>query len=89
LCSDTTCVIVDPIGERITVVVQENRGEYTEHLVPMARWLRQHRGVLGAQAELAALPNFVERRFKREPMPFSVIKPSTTWCVYVLLTGMV
>src|SRR5512135_2486197 len=74
ICGDTTCVIVDPIGEQIThVVVQENRGDHTERLVPIgdvaeatAHCVRLHR----TQAELAALPNFVERRFKREPLPF-------------------
>jgi sporulation protein YlmC with PRC-barrel domain len=74
VCGETTCVIVDPIGEQITqVVVQDNHDEYIEHLVPIdqitnatPRQIRLH----CTQAELAALPNFVERRFKREPMPF-------------------
>jgi sporulation protein YlmC with PRC-barrel domain len=74
VCGDTTCVIVDPIGEQIThVVVQENRGDYAEHLVPIAEVTEATpRGVRlrCTQAELAALPNFVERRFKREPLPF-------------------
>ncbi len=74
LCGETTCVIVDPIGEQIThVVVQENRGEYMEHLVPIAQVAdttpRQVR-LRCTQAELAALPNFVERQFERVPMPF-------------------
>jgi len=74
VCGETTCVIVDPIGEQITqVVVQESHGEYTEHLVPIAQVAdstpRQVR-LQCTQAELAALPNFVERQFKRVPMPF-------------------
>jgi sporulation protein YlmC with PRC-barrel domain len=74
MCGDTTCVIVDPIGEQIThVVVQENHGEYTEHLVPIAQVAdatpRQIR-LRCTQAELATMPNFVERQFKRVPMPF-------------------
>jgi sporulation protein YlmC with PRC-barrel domain len=74
VCGETICVIVDPIGEQIThVVVQENRGEYTEHLVPIGqiaaatpRQIRLH----CTQAELATLPNFVERQFKRGSMSF-------------------
>ncbi|HTP11621.1 MAG TPA: PRC-barrel domain-containing protein [Anaerolineae bacterium] len=71
---DTTCVIVDPIDEQIThVVVQENHGEYTEHLVPIvqvAEATPRQIHLRCTQAELAALPNFVERQFKRGPMPF-------------------
>jgi sporulation protein YlmC with PRC-barrel domain len=74
VCGETTCVIVDPIGEQIThVVVQENRGEYTEHLVPVSdvtEATARHVRLRCTQAELAALPNFVERQFKRAPMPF-------------------
>jgi hypothetical protein len=74
VCGETTCVIVDPISEQIThVAVQESHGEYTEHLVPIAQVAdstpRQVR-LQCTQAELAALPNFVERQFKRVPMPF-------------------
>jgi sporulation protein YlmC with PRC-barrel domain len=74
VCGETICVIVDPIGEQIThVVVQENHGEYTEHLVPIGQIAdaapRQIR-LRCTQAELAAMPNFVERQFKRVPMPF-------------------
>ncbi len=73
-CGETICVIVDPIGEQIThVVVQEKHGEYGEHLVPIdvvaaatPRQVRLH----CTQTELAALPNFVEERFKRVSMPF-------------------
>jgi sporulation protein YlmC with PRC-barrel domain len=74
VCGDTTCVIVDPIDEQIThVVVQENHGEYTEHLVPVAQVAdtTPHQIRLRCtQAELAALPNFVERQFKRMLVPF-------------------
>ncbi len=71
---DTICVIVDPIREQIThVVVQESRSEYIEHLVPIsavAEATVHHVRLRCTQAELAALPNFLQRRFKREPMPF-------------------
>jgi sporulation protein YlmC with PRC-barrel domain len=71
---ETTCVIIDPVSEQIThVVVEENHGEYTEHLVPIAQIAeatpRQIR-LRCTQAELATMPNFVERQFKRMPMPF-------------------
>jgi sporulation protein YlmC with PRC-barrel domain len=74
VCGETICVIIDPIGEQIThVVVQESHGEYTEHLVPIGQiadatphQIRLH----CTQVEFAALPNFVERQFKRVPMPF-------------------
>jgi sporulation protein YlmC with PRC-barrel domain len=70
----TTCVIVDPIGEQIThVVVQEERGDYVEHLVPIDQVVDatlRHVRLRCSQAELAALPNFVKRQFKRVPMPF-------------------
>jgi sporulation protein YlmC with PRC-barrel domain len=74
VCGETICVIVDPIGEQIThVVVQENHSEYTEHLVPIGqiadatpRQIRLH----CTQVELAALPNFVERQFKRGSLSF-------------------
>ncbi len=71
---DTICVIVDPIREQIThVVVQENRGEYAEHLVPIDDVMEatvQHLRLRCTQAELAALPKFGEQHFKRVPMPF-------------------
>ncbi len=74
VCGDTTCVIVNPVSEQIThVVVQENRGEYTEHLVPIAEVadaMPQRIRLRCTQAELAAMPSFVERQFKRVPMPF-------------------
>ena len=42
VCGETICVIVDPIVEQIThVVVQENHGEYTEHVVPLSRVMGQ------------------------------------------------
>ncbi len=73
-CGDTTCVIVDPIREQIThVVVRENRGDYTEHLVPIgevAEATVHHVRLRCTQAELAALPSFTKRQFKRVPMPF-------------------
>lgn len=73
-CGKTTCVIVDPIGEQVThVVVQENQGDYREHLIPIdqvaAATPRQVR-LRCSHAELAALPNFVKRQFKRAPLPF-------------------
>jgi sporulation protein YlmC with PRC-barrel domain len=73
-CGDTTCVIVDPISQQIThVVVQENRGEYIEHLVPIAQVMKTtpRQLELGCtQAELSAMPHFAERQFKRVAMPF-------------------
>ncbi len=67
-------MIVDPIGEQIThVVVQENDDEHTEHLVPITcvegstpRRVR----LRVTRADLAAMPHFVERQFKRVPMPY-------------------
>ncbi len=74
VCGETTCVIVDPISEQIThVVVQENHGEHAEHLVPIAQVAEttpRHVRLRCTQAEVAALPNFVERQFKRVPLPF-------------------
>ena len=74
VCGETNCVIVDPIGEQLTHgVVQESHGDYTEHLVPLAQVAdaTSHQVRLQCtQAELATMPNFVERPFKRVPMPF-------------------
>ncbi len=89
---ETTCVIVDPISEQIThVVVQENRGEYAEHLVPIAQVVdaAPHQVRLRCtQAELAAMPDFVEQQFKRVPMPF-VRYPAEQYMVwpYVIPDG--
>ncbi len=73
-CGDATCVIVDPIRDQIThVVVQENCGDYIEHLVPIGDVMEttaHHVRLRCTQAELAALPNFLKRQFKRVPMPF-------------------
>ena len=74
LCGKTTCVIVDPIGEQVThVVVQEKHGDYIERLVPIdhvAGATRREVQLHCSLAELAALPNFVKRQFKRVPVPF-------------------
>ncbi len=74
ICGETTCVIVDPVSEQIThVVVEESQGKYTEHLVPIAQIAEttpRQIQLRCTQAELAATPNFVERQFKRVPMPF-------------------
>ncbi len=74
VCGETVCVIVDPISEQIThVVVQENHGEYTEHLVPIAQVTNatpRQIQLRCTQAELSAMPRFVERQFKRVPMPY-------------------
>jgi sporulation protein YlmC with PRC-barrel domain len=74
VCGETTCVIVDPISEQIThVVVRDSHDEYTEHLVPLdqvvgttSRKIRLH----CTHTELTAMPNFVERQFKRGSISF-------------------
>jgi sporulation protein YlmC with PRC-barrel domain len=74
VCGKTTCVIVDPISEQIThVVVKEYHGKYIEHLVPTALVMKATARQIMlrcTQAELSALPRFVERQFQLIPMPF-------------------
>ena len=73
VCGEVTCVIVEPISQQIThVVVEESRGDYAEHLVPIAliTAATPHQIRLRcSQAELANLPLFVVHQFKRVPMP--------------------
>ncbi len=72
VCGEVTCVIVEPVSQQIThVVVEESRGDYAEHLVPIALITAATPYQIRlrcSQAELAKLPQFVVHQFKRVPM---------------------
>ncbi len=86
VCGETICVIVDPIGEQIThVVVQENHGEYTEHLVPIGRGdaeaTPRTRSVCAARRPSWLLcPISWNGNSSACQCRFSVTRPSVTWC---------
>jgi hypothetical protein len=92
VCGETICVIVEPVSEQIThVVIADKLASLTEHLVPLDQVVgttsREIR-LLCTHAELAAMPNFVERQFERIPLPFIGYPPEhyMVW-PYVIADG--
>ena len=73
LCGHTTCVIVDPITQKIThVVVKEKQSPHTERLVPenfILETTPESIHLICDDAELSTLDEFVGIRFVQADIP--------------------
>ena len=93
LCGHTTCIIVNPITQKIThVVVKEKQSPHTEHLVPENFILETTPESIHLRcddAELSALDEFVGIRFVQADIPrYYPLGGSTAFWPYAIADKM-
>jgi hypothetical protein len=73
LCGQSTCVIINPISRRVThVVVKEEKGMHTQHLVPLDLVGDTTHDLIRLRCtrdELAKIDTFIETEYVQERIP--------------------